>query len=240
MRALSGKCILVGRARPGRSQIATALRAAGAAVLEAPRVTVSDYPFLSPIATALSDRTRCEGVVFGCAAGVDVAVRHRLLQNCSAPILAVGDAAATALRRQGIEPEAVFDGACSRELSACRTELGNKRLILLASDRGRPSLVAELSPTGASIETVPVYQSHETFPDLFPIPNAVVLPSSSAAQLLLSISFWGFIEEFAHRRDRRTLTPGGSAPRGFKHNPVSGRHRRVGGSCRARVLRTSC
>jgi uroporphyrinogen III methyltransferase/synthase len=186
---LSGKCILVGRARPGRSQIAAALRAAGATVLEAPRVTVSDYPFLSPIARTLSDRARCEVVVFGCAAGVEVAVRHRLLEGCPAPVLAVGNAAAMALRRHGLEPEAVFHGACSQEINAWRLELVDRRLILLASDRGRPALVAELSAAGASIETIPIYQSYETFPDLVPIPNAVVLPSSSAAQLLLSGSF---------------------------------------------------
>jgi uroporphyrinogen III methyltransferase/synthase len=85
MRPLSGRRILVARARPGRSRIAAELRAAGASVPEAPHVVVSDFPFLPPIATALSDRQRCEGVVFGCTAGVEVSVRHHLLRNCPSP-----------------------------------------------------------------------------------------------------------------------------------------------------------
>lgn len=188
-RPLMGKNVLVARARPGRSRIAADLRAAGASVLEAPRVIVSDTPFISPIAKALSDRYRCEGVVFGCAAGVEAAMRHQLLGSCEAPVLAVGNKAASALRRRGISPEIVFNGACTEAIHAHRAQIANRRLILLTSDRGRPSLVAELSAAGASLESFTIYCYGEAFPDLMPLPDAVVLPSSSAARLLLGGAF---------------------------------------------------
>lgn len=184
MRPLRGKRILVGRARPGRSRIAAALRSAGASVLEAPRVIVSEFPILPPIAVRLADNHRCDGVVFGCATAVEIAMRHQVVVNCQS-ILAVGDEAASALRRHGIAPEVVLDGACSEEINAHREQIANRRLILLTSDRGRPSLVAELSAAGTSVESIAIYRYAETFPDLSPLPDALVLPSSSAAQLLL-------------------------------------------------------
>ena len=181
---LAGKQVLVARARPGRSRIASELRAAGASVQEAPRVFVADFPFLAPIAAALSDQSRCEGVVFGCAASVEVAIRHRLLKGCESPIFAAGDEAASALSRHRIHPNVVFDGACAEAINARRALIANKRLILLTSDRGRPSLVADLSAAAASMESVAIYSFGETFPDLALLPEALVLPSSSAAQPL--------------------------------------------------------
>jgi uroporphyrinogen III methyltransferase / synthase len=187
-RPLRGKHILVARARPGRSQIAAELRAAGASVLEAPNVTVLELPVLAPVATALSDRRRCEGVVFGCAAAVEVAMRNQLLKSWHS-VLAAGDQVAGALRHHGINPEIVFDGACSEAVNAHRAQIASRRLILLTSDRGRPSLVADLFAANASVESLPIYRYAETFPDLAPLPDALVLPSSSAAQLLLGSVF---------------------------------------------------
>jgi uroporphyrinogen III methyltransferase / synthase len=182
---LAGKQVLVARARPGRSRIASELRAAGASVQEAPRVFVADFPFLAPIAAALSDQSRCEGLVFGCAASVEVAMRHGLLKGCESPIFAAGDEAASALDRHGIEPQIVFAGACAEAINAHQLLITNKRLILLTSDRGRPSLVAELTAAAALVESVAIYSYQETFPDLALLPDAVILPSSSAAHLLL-------------------------------------------------------
>lgn len=187
MRPLTGRHILVARARPDRSRIAAELRATGASVVEAPQVVVSELPILPRIAAALDDGRRCEGLVFGCATAVEIAARHHLLGNQS--VWAVGDKAASALRRHGMTPKVLFDGACREQIIAHGAQLANRRLILLSSDRGRPSLVAELSAAGASIESVAVYGYAETFPDLSLLPDALVLPSSSAAQLLLGGAF---------------------------------------------------
>jgi uroporphyrinogen-III synthase len=94
-----------------------------------------------------------------------------------------------ALRRYGIDSVVVFDRACSEVISAHRERILSKRLMLLTSDRGRPSLIAELTAVGASVESAAIYSYAETFPDLAPLLDAIVLPSFSAAQLLLGGTF---------------------------------------------------
>jgi uroporphyrinogen III methyltransferase/synthase len=188
-RPLFGRRVLVARARPGASHIATDLRALGAEVLEAPAITVEpldDYASLDRALTALG---RYDALVFACAEGVAATLERigargldvRLLPPI--PIVAVGAQARDRLRAAGLHPAVFVPGAC-RDAVANASLLTGRLLVLTGKD-GRPNLVAELASLGADVEGVATYAVRRTWPRVFKQPfDAVVLPSSSAAAQL--------------------------------------------------------
>lgn len=191
-RPLSGRKILVARARPGPSQIAAELRAAGAQVAESPVVSVAEVRDSAPLDRALSRLEQFSGVVFGCASGVSaVAARLEALglggqRLGRRPLVAVGDGAREALRATGLEPAFALRGACRQALLDAGVALRSGLLLFVTSEEGRPGLLSELSSLGATVETVAAYRHLREFPKpFFVAPDVVVLPSSSAARALL-------------------------------------------------------
>ncbi len=182
---LAGRRLLVARARPGRSVIAAELRALGAEVLELPEVVAESLHGESPIDAALARLHEFRGIVFGCAAGVDAVVARVPVLNV--PVIAVGEAAAQALSRHGIEPVACARGACEDALREHARLLQGQAFLLVTSEKGRPNLRDELTRIGATIEAVVAYCSMHRMPSA-PLPpiDLVVLPSSSAARAVLS------------------------------------------------------
>jgi uroporphyrinogen III methyltransferase/synthase len=192
-RALRGRCVLVARARPGRSEIASQLRALGAQVVESPSVAVEELDDYSALDAALAQVDRFDGVVFGCAAGVHAVARRldRMNLKLDRPggiaSVAVGGEAHEAMRTIGISPALKLNGACNDALSGSAPDLGRKRLLLIVAAQGRPNLRAGLEALGATVETVPAYRYAYEFARIDEgLPELIVLPSSSAAHLLLS------------------------------------------------------
>lgn len=182
---LTGKRLLVARARPGRSAIAAELRALGAEVLEMPEVLAEPLSGESSIDAALARLQEFQGIVFGCAAGVDAVVARLPVLNV--PVIAVGVEAAEALARHGIEPVACARGACEEALREHAPLLQGQAFLLVTSEEGRPNLQDELTKIGARIEAVAAYRYIHRMPGA-PLPpiDLVVLPSSSAARAVLS------------------------------------------------------
>ncbi|MCI0340316.1 MAG: uroporphyrinogen-III C-methyltransferase [Planctomycetales bacterium] len=193
-RPLSGRRLLVARARPGPSAVAGALRRLGADVFESPRIAVEPPTDPAPLDEALRALGRFAGTVFACATGVD-AVLARLgsldldsTRVLPRPILAVGRGAARALRRHGIVPDSESEGACPRGLADLHGTALGARLLLVAPEDGRLGLVADLERRGASLTPVAAYRrrfrpaSHPPASQL----DALVLPSSTAARAILS------------------------------------------------------
>ncbi len=192
-RPLSGRRVLVARARPGASQIAKELRHLGADVTEAPQVEVAPPTDLETLDSALARIGACGAVLFACETAVERTLEHArqrpevaaLLDE--AVVVAIGTGAAAALRRAGVEPSVSTEGACADELArhVARLRLGPN--LLITSEDGRPSLVEDLFTVGAAVEVAPAYRLVRTF-DLAPDSrfDLVVLPSSSAATALLS------------------------------------------------------
>jgi uroporphyrinogen III methyltransferase/synthase len=180
---LRGRRVLVARARPGRSEIAAALRVLGAEVLERPEVTIAPSDDQASL-EALARTSDFDGIVFGCAAGVDaVASRSAELHL---PIIAIGREALGALQRRGLKPAIVVDGACGEALAAHSAQLQNRRFLLVASELGRPNLRSELAALGAHVEVLSAYRYVHRFSE-GPLPpiDLVILPSSSAARAVL-------------------------------------------------------
>lgn len=185
---LAGRRLLVARARPGRSALAAKLRALGAEVLEIPEVEVVPLNGTSHIKTALAHIHEFRGIVFGCAAGVDAVIPHAQLLDM--PVIAVGEAAAQALSRHGITSTVAVRGACQDALGEHAALLQNGPFLLVTSENGRPNLRDELTRMGADVEVVSAYRYVHRMPSA-PLPpiDLVILPSSSAARVVLSGNF---------------------------------------------------
>lgn len=184
-RPLAGRRLLVARARPGLSAIATELRALGAEVLEIPEVEVGSLNGASPIDAALARLHEFRGLVFGCAAGVDAVVSHA--HTLDVPIIAVGAAAAQALSRHGITSAVSVRGACQEALGEHSVLFQKGPFLLVTSEDGRPNLRNELTKIGAEVEVVAVYRYVHRMPSApLPLIDLVVLPSSSAARVVLT------------------------------------------------------
>jgi len=184
-RPLAGRRLLVARARPGRSAIAAELRALGAEVLEIPEVEAVSLNGASPIDAALARLHEFRGIVFGCAAGVDAVVSHA--PTLDVPVIAVGAAAAQALSRHGITSAVCVRGACQEALGEHSVLFQKGPFLLVTSEDGRPNLRDELTKIGAEVEAVAAYRYVHRMPSV-PLPpiDLVVLPSSSAARVVLS------------------------------------------------------
>jgi uroporphyrinogen III methyltransferase/synthase len=184
-RPLTGRRLLVARARPGRSAIAAELRALGAEVLEVPDVKAVPLNGESNLDAVLARLHAFRGIVFGCAAGVDAMVLRA--PSLGVPLIAVGTEAARALARHGIEPAVCVRGACQEALREHSVLLQDGSFLLVTSEDGRPSLSNELKGLGLAIETVAAYR-YVRRPPITPLPplDLVVLPSSSAARAVLS------------------------------------------------------
>lgn len=184
-RPLAGRRLLVARARPGRSALAAELRALGAEVLEIPEVEAVSLKGSAPIDAALARIHEFRGIVFGCAAGVDAVLSHA--STLDVPIIAIGAVAAQALSRHSIEPAVCVRGACQEALREHAVLFQKGPFLLVTSEDGRPNLRDELTRIGADVEVVAAYRYVHRMPS-FPLPpiDLVVLPSSSAARLVLS------------------------------------------------------
>jgi 5,6-dimethylbenzimidazole synthase len=190
---LRGWSVLVARARPGRSKIASQLRALGAQVMESPSVSVKELDDYSDLDLALVQLDRFDGIVFGCAAGVDVVARRLNLLNLNLDrsagiaVIAVGEEATETLERTGHLPALQLNGACHDAVAGSAPDLTSKHLLLIVAAQGRPDLQAELEALGARVEAVPAYRYVYEFSHLNECqPELIVLPSSSAARLMLT------------------------------------------------------
>jgi uroporphyrinogen III methyltransferase/synthase len=189
-RRLWGKRVLVARARPGRSEIAAALAAAGAEVLEAPTLSVAPPAHWAPLDRALVEAGAFAGLVFACAEGAEAALARLMTLGRDlralprVPIIAVGERAAVALRGRGIVADVVARGAC-RDALAERAELALGHLLVIAGEEARPRLRAELTELGATVTMVAAYRlARRLLPLAWRDFDLVIAPSSTAAQQL--------------------------------------------------------
>ena len=189
-RPLEGRRVLVGRARPGRSQVTARLRALGADVVEAPDVGVAAPADWTPLSHALDEIDCVDAIVFASADAVTAttarlgALGRDVRSLPWLPLVAVGLPTAEALRAHGLVPAIVAPGACADAL-ARDASLARGRLLVLADDSGRPQLAAELRALGARVDVVAVYRHTIAWPSFESLAfDLVIAPSSSAAQHL--------------------------------------------------------
>src|SRR5260370_17206444 len=91
------------------------------------------------------------------------------------------------MERTGISPRLQLNGACHDAVTGSAPDLTSKSLLLVVAAQGRPNLQAELEALGATVEAVSAYRYAYEFAHLNECPpELIVLPSSSAARLVLT------------------------------------------------------
>jgi uroporphyrinogen III methyltransferase/synthase len=192
---LSGRRILVARARPVPSELAVRLRDLGAQVSETPLVRAQQPNSYDSFdrAVQMLERGAYGTVILESPAGVDGALARLgqlgkdLRDLPRIPWIALGAQAARRLRDHGLQPQATTEGSCRKALESLGARATRKRLLVIGSEQGRPSLVEDLRSIGWETETAAVYAHRHQFPKLVPpYPDLVILPSSSAARLALA------------------------------------------------------
>jgi uroporphyrinogen III methyltransferase/synthase len=192
---LVGKRILVARARPGTSSIAANLRDMGADVIEAPLVSQQPLPAtdFADFEQTLRKLTPNTKLIFACSAGVEALFAHYQNLNLdirdfpTCDLIALGKGVADKLRSLGLQPWRAADGACDQAVAAVTDYCVWPEAVLITSTRGRPALELALRPYFTRLNTLAIYQYKFSFPRMVaPPPDLIVLPSSSAAQAILT------------------------------------------------------
>ena len=167
-RPLTGRRIVITRAREQAADLARALTELGASVVAAPAIRIEPLADLEPLRAALADLSRYAWVVFTSRNAVRV-VCDRLPGWGLAPavlgraaVAAIGPATAAALTRCGVTPSLVperFVAEAVVAALAARGDLRGKRILLPRARDARDALPAGLSAHGAVVDVIPVYRT---------------------------------------------------------------------------------
>jgi uroporphyrinogen III methyltransferase/synthase len=165
-RPLSGKRIVVTRARAQASEFAATLQALGAEVVQFPTIRIADAPDPEPLRRAAAQAGSFHWVVFTSVNGVERFWNALREQGCDArslggvKVCAIGPATAEALSRRGISPDAVPEEFVAE--SAVETLLAagvgaGTRILLPRAEIARPVLPDRLRQAGAEVVEVTAY-----------------------------------------------------------------------------------
>jgi uroporphyrinogen-III synthase len=175
--ALTGRRIVVTRAREQAGELVRALEAHGAAAVLAPVIRIEPLGNLAPLRAALTGLSAYRWVVFTSQNAVQI-VCDRLVAWGLTPrvfaasaVAAIGSATADALTQRGVVPALVPDEFVGEALAdaliarAGGRLLGTRVLIPCAED-AREALAKGLQALGASVDVMPVYRTVAAQTDL--------------------------------------------------------------------------
>jgi uroporphyrinogen III methyltransferase/synthase len=163
---LSGKRILITRAREQSAEFSTLLQSLGAEVVEFPTIQIVPPHDWGPLDRAIAQMELYDWLIFTSANGV-LFFWQRLLEGgrtCLPPsikVCAIGPATAKQLRERGIEvnyvpeayvAEAILEGFKDRDLDG-------KRILLARAEVARDVLPRGLRQMGAEVDVVEAYRT---------------------------------------------------------------------------------
>lgn len=165
---LSGKTVLVTRARAQASALRKILEEKGARVLEFPTIRILQPRSWSPVDRALREMAKFDWVIFTSANGVDsffkrlnhIGLDARIFH--SAKIAVIGDATKTALQEKGVSADLVPDQFTSRSLleKLQKTiQIRGRHFLLARTDIAPDFLHKQLEALGAKVTDVVVYRT---------------------------------------------------------------------------------
>jgi uroporphyrinogen III methyltransferase/synthase len=154
-RPLSGKSVVVTRARAQASALAARLRELGATVVEAPSIRIE------PLRATVPDPS---GFDLLCVTSPNGA--ERLLEEvrdaralAGPAIAAIGPGTARALRAGGVEPDIVPDRAVAEGLLEALRDVPAKTALVVRAEEAREVLDEGLRERGAEVEVVALYRT---------------------------------------------------------------------------------
>ena len=154
-RPLSGKSVVVTRARAQASSLAGRLRELGAEVVEAPAIRIE------PLPAELPDPQAFDLVCVTSPNGAELLLdRVRDARALAGPtIAAIGPGTARALRAGGIEADVVPDRAVAEGLVEALREHTVRRALIVRAEEARDVLPDSLRERGAEVEIVALYRT---------------------------------------------------------------------------------
>lgn len=204
MMPLSGRKILITRARHQAATLTTALEEQGAEVLAVPAIEIVPPPSYEPLDAALRNLGRYNWLVLTSVNGVEaMAQRLRILSQKTllAPaiglqsshrvkVAAMGPATARALQAYGIPVDVLPEKYVAESLvEALRGQVFGEDVLLVRAEQARDVVPTELEKAGARVEVVAAYRTvvpesscvrlREILGGSGPLPNAVTFTSSS-------------------------------------------------------------
>ena len=191
---LSGRRVLLARARPGSSSVGEGLKVLGADVVESPIIT--DRPLVGSqrqdLTEIFSELEGFQGVIFSSVAGVEhfmAAFLETVGDMRRFPLVdlvAVGKGVAAKLTSMGLEVALQVNGSCDRDIVSNSHYFRGGQFLHIVSQRGRPKLAKSFRDIGAQVVDIVgfIYRS-QPVRVVAPLPDIVVAPSSSSLQLLV-------------------------------------------------------
>ncbi|HEX2204211.1 MAG TPA: uroporphyrinogen-III C-methyltransferase [Longimicrobium sp.] len=167
-RPLSGRKIVVTRARAQASDLAAALEALGAEVVQLPTIRIEPPADPGPLRRAVEEVASFDWVVFTSVNGVDrfFAVLAEQGRDARAlatvAVAAIGPATAAALAKHGVRADLLpdeFVAEAAVEALSAATDLPGKRILLPRADIARAALPEGLRARGAEVAEVDAYRT---------------------------------------------------------------------------------
>jgi uroporphyrinogen III methyltransferase/synthase len=154
-RPLSGRSVVVTRARAQASALAARLRELGAAVVEAPAIRIE------PLAVEVPDPAGFDLLCVTSPNGADRLLEEvRDARALAGPtIAAIGPGTARALRAGGIEPDVVPDRAVAEGLVEALAGRTFRRALIARAEEGRDVLPDALRERGTEVEVLALYRT---------------------------------------------------------------------------------
>ena len=167
---LSGRRIVVTRAREQAADLVRALEDRGAEAIVAPVIRIQPLENLGALRTALAGLSAYRWVVFTSQNAVQI-VLDRLVTWGMTPrvfaatsVAAIGSATADALRKRGVNPalvpdEFVAEALVAALIGASGGALAGARVLVPSAEDAREVLGEQLRLHGATVENIPVYRT---------------------------------------------------------------------------------
>jgi len=198
-RPLTGKRIVVTRARDQASSLVAALTELGAEVIELPTIEIAPLDSYETLDNALRKIAQYQWLIVTSANTVRVLVERLATLGMQASALtgvrkaAVGAATAKALQEQGIEVDVVPEQYVAESLlAALGDQVNETRALLARASVARDVIPDELARLGAQVDVVDAYRTiipsegldniRRAFSDPEHKPDAVTFTSSSTVK----------------------------------------------------------
>jgi uroporphyrinogen III methyltransferase / synthase len=152
-RPLFGLRVVVTRARPQASGLASRLAELGAAVVEAPAIAIETLPFDRP------DLASYDVVCVTSANGVERLLDGDVRDLHGVTVAAVGRATAEALRGRGIVADVVPDQAVSDAMVPALGDVHGRRVLVATAEGARTALPDGLRAGGAEVDVLHLYRA---------------------------------------------------------------------------------
>jgi uroporphyrinogen-III synthase len=215
MSALSGKRILVTRARTQASELANKLAALGAEPILFPTLEIAPMEDYSALDRAIAELSNYHWIIFTSVNGV--AAFWKRLERSNLPrtrptsnlkIAAIGPATARALEARGVRAEFIPDEYMAERILDGLGDVRGQRILLPRAEIAREALAVELKQRSALVHEIAAYRTLPAAPDpqglleLRQGVDAVTFTSSSTVRNFVTLLSGGamYIDAANYRR----------------------------------------